>query len=75
MSSNFMAAVTICSDLGAQENKVCHCFHCVPIYLSLSDGTRCLRNISNLRYVDDITLMAEKIRGTKVLLEESERGE
>ena len=27
---NFMAAVTICSDFGAQENKVCHCF---PIYL------------------------------------------
>ena len=24
---NFMAAVTICSDLGAQENKPCHCFH------------------------------------------------
>ena len=23
-----MAAVTICSDLGAQENKVFHCFHC-----------------------------------------------
>ena len=23
-----MAAVTICSDFGAQENKVCHCFHC-----------------------------------------------
>ena len=22
-----MAAVTICSDLGAQENKICHCFH------------------------------------------------
>ena len=22
-----MAAVTICSDFGAQENKVCHCFH------------------------------------------------
>ena len=30
---NFMAAVTICSDFGAQENKVCHCFHCFPIYL------------------------------------------
>ena len=27
---NFMAAVTICSDFGAQENKVCHCFHCSP---------------------------------------------
>ena len=30
MSFNFMAAVTICSDFGAQENKVCHCFHCFP---------------------------------------------
>ena len=27
MSFNFMAAVTICSDFGAQENKVSHCFH------------------------------------------------
>ena len=25
-----MAAVTICCDFGAQENKVCHCFHCFP---------------------------------------------
>ena len=24
---NFMAAVTICSDFGAQENNVSHCFH------------------------------------------------
>jgi len=23
---NFMAAVIICSDFGAQENKICHCF-------------------------------------------------
>ena len=30
-----MAAVTICSDLGAQKYKVCHCF---PIYLPSSDG-------------------------------------
>ena len=22
-------------------NKVCHCFHCFPIYLLWSDGTRC----------------------------------
>ena len=29
----FMAVVTICSDFGAQENKVSHCFHCFPIYL------------------------------------------
>ena len=25
-SFNFMATVTICSDFGAQENKMCHCF-------------------------------------------------
>ena len=24
-----------------QKNKVCHCFHCFPIYLPRSDGTRC----------------------------------
>ena len=28
-----MAAVTICGDFGAQENKVCLCIHCFPIYL------------------------------------------
>ena len=33
-----MAAVTICGDFGAQENKVCHCFHCLPIYFSWGDG-------------------------------------
>ena len=37
-SFNFMAAVTIYSDFGAKENKVCHCF---PICLQWSDGTRC----------------------------------
>ena len=38
---NFMAAVTICRDFGAQENKVCHCFHFFPFYLPQSDGARC----------------------------------
>ena len=33
VSFNFIAAVTICSDFGAQKNKVCHCFHYFPIYL------------------------------------------
>ena len=37
-SFNFMAAVTICSDFGAPQNKVSHCF---PIYLLWSDGTGC----------------------------------
>src|SRR5574342_274485 len=38
---NFMAAVTICSDFGAQENKVSHCFHCFSTYLPWNDGTGC----------------------------------
>ena len=38
---NFMAAGTICSDFGAQKNKVSHCFHCFPICLPWSDGARC----------------------------------
>ena len=35
-----MAAVTICSESGAQKIKVWHCFHCFPIYFPWSDGTR-----------------------------------
>ena len=27
--------------IGAPQNKVWHCFHCFPIYLPWSDGTRC----------------------------------
>ena len=27
-----MAAITICSDFGAPQNKVWHCFYCFPIY-------------------------------------------
>ena len=30
---NFMAAVTFCNDFGAQENKICHCFHFSLFYL------------------------------------------
>ena len=41
VSFNFMAAVTICSAFGAQENKICHCFHFFPFCLPWSDGTRC----------------------------------
>ena len=29
---NFMAAVTICRDFRAPQNKFCTCFHCFPIY-------------------------------------------
>ena len=36
-----MAAVNICSDFGAPQNKVSQHFHCFPIYLPWSDTTRC----------------------------------
>ena len=34
-------AVTIRRDFGGQENKICHCFHFLHIYLLWSYGTRC----------------------------------
>ena len=36
-----MAAVTVHSNFGAQENEVCHCFHFAPFYLPWSEGTGC----------------------------------
>ena len=41
MSFNFMAAVTVHSDFGAYENKICHCFYFPHIYLLRSDATGC----------------------------------
>ena len=32
-SFNFKAVVTIYSDFGAPQNKICHCFHWFPIYV------------------------------------------
>ena len=45
-SFNFMTAVIICkiitcSDFGAPQNKVCHCFCCFPMYLPPNDETGC----------------------------------
>ena len=36
---NFMAAITICSDFGAQENKICNCFHWSEVKLTQSCPT------------------------------------
>ena len=38
---NFITAVTIHRDFGAQENKICPCFHFYPICLPWDDGTGC----------------------------------
>ena len=37
-SFRFMAAVTIHSDFETQENKVCHCFHLLPVCLPCGGG-------------------------------------
>ena len=34
MSFTFMAAVTVTSDFGVQENKIRHCFRFSPLYLT-----------------------------------------
>ena len=52
-SFNFMAVITIHSDFGAQENKICHYFHCFPIYLPWSDGTRCY----DLRFLNSLYIL------------------
>ena len=44
---DFMVAVNTCSDFGAQENKICHCFHFPPIYLPWSDGTGSMTLVSS----------------------------
>ena len=41
MSYNFMAIVTIHSDFGVQENKICLRFHFFPFYLPWSGGSGC----------------------------------
>ena len=38
---NFTTALTVHSDLGAQENKISHCSHFLPCYLPWCDGTGC----------------------------------
>ena len=81
-----MAVVTICSDFEAPQNKVWHCFHCFPIYLPWSAGTRCHdldcarikiagRNIKNLRYADDTTLTAESEELQSLLMKVREESE
>ena len=81
-----MAAVTICSDLGAQKNKVWPClFNLYAEYIKRNPGLDeaqarikiSRRNVNNLRYADDTTLIAECAEELKSLLmkvkEESEK--
>ena len=45
-----MAAVTIYSDFGAQENKICHCFHCLLRYnLQASLVAQMVKNLPEMQ--------------------------
>ena len=46
-SSDSMAAVTVHSDFGVQEEELCDYFHLFPFYLPCSNGVRC-NNLSFL---------------------------
>ena len=72
-----MAAITICSDFGAPQNKVCHClFNLYAEYIirnaSLDEAQVGIkiagRNSKHLRYANDTTLMAESEEELKTLL-------
>ena len=41
LSSDFMAAIAVCSDFGDQEEELCHYFHLFPFYLPCSNRSRC----------------------------------
>ena len=49
-----MAAVTICSDFGAQKNKVWHCFHCFPIYFTWSGTITNSRSLLKLMSIESV---------------------
>ena len=36
-----MAAVTVHSDFGAWEDKICHYYHFFPLLFAMKFGTRC----------------------------------
>ena len=38
MKFHGLIKLIICSGVRAPQNKVCHCFHCFPIYLLWNDG-------------------------------------
>ena len=57
---NFRAAVTICSDFGVQEKKVCHCFHCFPMYFPWSDRTGCSDDLAFIVVVVVVLMLSFK---------------
>ena len=59
-----MAAVTICSDFGTQNNKVSHCLHCFPTYLP---WRKVMTNLDSILKSINITL-STKVRLVKAMV-------
>ena len=69
VSFNFMAVVNICSDLEPKKIKSVTVFIVSPSMDEAQAGIKISRrNINNLRYADDTTLMAESEEDLKSLL-------
>ena len=49
-SFNFMDAVTVCNDFGAQENKISYCFHFSPLTLPIKTKINNFRIIMFMLY-------------------------
>ena len=60
-----MATVTICSDFGAPQNKVCHCFHSFTIYCHEVMGPDAMTSIfwtlSTLLYSKIVYLLQQRL--------------
>ena len=62
-----MAAVTIHSDFGAQENKVCHCFHFFPEWFNLQSHNF-LISLEDGKIINSFQRKINLLKELKVLL-------
>ena len=70
-----MVAVTICSDFGSQKIKSATVSTVSPSICHEVMGPDARRNINNLRYADDTTLMAEREELKSLLMKVKEESE
>ena len=54
--------------LEPQNNKVCHCFHCFPIYFPWSDGTGCHRRGTISEYNILVCQVGSELKGRDITL-------
>ena len=68
-----MVAVTISSDFRAQENKVCHCFHCFPsICHEMIGPDAMILDFRMLSFKPAFSLFSPSLRGSLVPLAATE---